>query len=312
MIGPALLALLLQVAAPAAPSFPVQLGVSVTTDTVTVGERFIAIIRVRAPRGASIVFPTESDSSSAAAITATQIIGKPAVDSTVDSTSITMSAAYRLAAWDVGPQPFGLPDIAVTYRGQTGYVSVADRGVFVRSVLPDDSALRVPKPPRPAIEIAPFNWLPWLIALAALVAAGLAWRLWIWYRNRRNAPLDPFTAAQRDFARVEAMKLIESGEPERHAALMTDVMRDYLAARVPEIERSQTSAELISSAGRIHGVAGGLGELLWQADLIKFARAGVSADESTRLGMRARETVRAVEDHFVAEEQKKEETRSAA
>jgi hypothetical protein len=312
VIGLAGLVLLLQVANPAAPTFPVQLGVSVTSDTVTVGERFIAILRVRAPIGASIRFPTESDSASSSAVTGTQLIGKPAIDSTVDSTSITMSAAYRLAAWDIGPQRLGLPDIAVTYRGKTGYVSVADRGVFVRSVLPDDSTLRVPKPPRPAIEITPFNWLPWLLALAALVAAGLAWRLWIWYRNRRNAPLDPFSAAQRDFARVEAMQLLQAGDTGRHAALMTDVMREYLAARVPEIERSHTSSELLSAGGRIHGVAGGLGELLWRADLIKFARAGITRDEAEEIAAKARGAVQAVEDHFVGEERKKDETRDAA
>lgn len=311
MIGFAGLLLLLQVSN-TTPAFPVQLGVSVTSDTVTVGERFIAIIRVRAPLGASIRFPTESDSAASSAITGTQLIGKPAIDSTVDSTSITMSAAYRLAAWDVGPQRFGLPDIALTYRGQTGYVSLADRGVFVRSVLPDDSTLHVPKLPRPAIEIAPFNWLPWLMALAALVAAGLAWRVWIWYRNRRNAPLDPFSAAQRSFARVEAMQLLQAGESGRHAALMTDVMRDYLAARVPEIERSHTSSELLSAGGRIHAVAGGLGELLWRADLIKFAGARIARDEGEEIGVKARRVVEAVEDHFVAEERKKEETRKAA
>ena len=312
MTSLATLALLLQVSAASPPSFPVQLGVNVTTDTVTVGERFIAIIRVRAPIGATIRFPTESDSTTAAALTGTQIIGTPAVDSTADSTSITMSAAYRLAAWDVGLQRLGLPDIAVSYRGQTGYVSVADRAVFVRSVLPDDSALRVPKPPRPAIEIRPFNWLPWLLALAALVAAGIAWRIWIWYRNRRAAPLDPYSAAQREFSRVEAMKLVESGEPERHAALMSDVMRDYLAARVPEIERSHTSAELLGASHRIHSVAGGLGELLWRADLIKFARLGLATGEAQELGVKAREIVQAVEDYFIAEEKKSAETRSAA
>ena len=312
MIGLAGVVLLLQVANPAAPAFPVQLGVSVTSDTVTVGERFIAILRVRAPIGASIRFPTESDSASSSAITGTQLIGKPAIDSTVDSTGITMSAAYRLAAWDIGPQRLGLPDIAVTYRGKTGYVSVADRGMFVRSVLPDDSTLRVPKPPRPAIEITPFNWVPWLLALAALVAAGLAWRLWIWYRNRRNAPVDPYSAAQRDFARVEAMQLLEAGDTGRHAALMTDVMREYLAARVPEIDRSHTSSELLSAGGRIHGVAGGLGELLWRADLIKFARAGITRDEAEEIAAKARGTVQAVEDLFVAEERKKDETRNAA
>ncbi|MGE5748335.1 MAG: hypothetical protein ACM31F_00130, partial [Gemmatimonas sp.] len=76
MILHTLVSLLLQVASPAAPAppkapvsrpdFPVQLGVNVTSDTVTVGQRFVAIIRVRAPRGATIEFPTASDSTSQA------------------------------------------------------------------------------------------------------------------------------------------------------------------------------------------------------------------------------------------------------
>lgn len=312
MISFAALMLLLQITAPGRPNFPVQLGVNVTSDTVTVGERFIAIIRVRAPKGAAVQFPTESDSSSAAAITGMQLLGKPAIDATFDSTSVTMSAAYRFAAWDVGPQRLGLPDIAVVYNGQRGYVSVANRGVFVRSVLPADSTLRVPKPPRPAIDIVPFNWLPLLIALAVIAAGTLLWRIWIWYRNRRSAPLDPFSAAQREFARVEAMNLIQAGEPARHAALMSDVMREYLASRVPEIERSHTSTELLSAGRRIQPVAGGLGELLWRADLIKFARSAVDADEAAQLGSNARGIVQAVEDFFVGEEQRAAESRSAA
>lgn len=311
----ALLAFLLQagVTAPVArvPEFPVQLAVSTTPDTVTVGQRFVVIIRVRAPRGAAIQFPTESDSATSASPTATQLLGKPAIQSVPDSSRLTMTAAYRLAAWDVGPQKLGLPDIVVRFGGRTGYVSLADRGVFVRSVLPADSTLRIPKPPRPQIEVVPFNWLPWLIALAALVAAGLLWRLWIWYRRRRNAPLDPFSAAEREFARIEAMHLIESGEGERHAAMMSDVMREYLAARVPEIERSFTSSELLASAGRIHAAARGLGELLWRTDLIKFANTRVDGDESERLGIAARAIVKAVEDHLTAEEEDTDE-RSAA
>ncbi|MEO8194651.1 MAG: hypothetical protein ABI681_12440 [Gemmatimonadales bacterium] len=315
------LALLMQAAAPPPPStarptraqaeIPVQLGVNVTADTVTVGQRFVAIIRVRAPRGATIEFPTTSDSATAAAPTGMQLLGKPAVQAVPDSINTTMTAAYRLAAWDVGTQRLGLPDIVVRLGTRTGYVSLADRGVFVRSVLPADSTLRVPKPPRPAIEIAPFNWLPWLLALAALVAAGLLWRLWIWYRRRRDKPIDPFTAAEREFDRIESMHLVEAGEGERHAASMSDVMRDYLAARVPAIDRSQTSSELLASTGRIHEPARGLGELLWRTDLVKFANARVEPDEAERLGAAARAIVRAVEAHLVDEE-KEPEMKAAA
>ena len=309
MIGLAGIAFLLQAATG---QIPVQLGASVTADSLTVGERFIAILRVRAPKGATIDFPTAVDSASANSITGMELIGKPAIETLQDTSALMMSAAYRLAAWDTGPQRIALPDIVVHYNGQTGYVSVSDRGIFVKSVLPQDSAQRVPKPLRPAIQISPFNWLPWIVALAALVVAGGIWRLWIWYRNRKSAPVDPFTQAQREFDRIEALKLIQSGEAERHAALMSDVMRDYLAARVPEIERSHTSSELLAAGARVHAVAKQLGELLWRADLVKFARADISPDDAEKLGKSARDVVQSVEDYFVGEEEKARDSRKAA
>ncbi len=307
MIGVALFALLLQ----GVPQIPVQLGVRANPDTVTVGERFVVIVRVRTPRGATVEFPTQSDSASIASPTAAALLGKPAINQVEDSSGVTYSAAYRFAAWDVGVQKLGLPDIAVHSGGKTGFVSLANRTVFVRSVLPADTSQHKPKPPRPPIVVQPFNWLPWLIALAAIVAALSLWRVFIWYRRRKNAPLDPYSAAERDFTRIVAMDLVEAGEPERHAALMSDVMREYLAARVPEIERSYTSSELLAAAPRIHSVARGLGELLWRADLIKFANARVGGDEADKLGSSARGFVKAVEDFLIDEEENSAE-RSAA
>ncbi len=316
-----LVALLLQVATPPAasapaqqkplPDFPVQLGVRLTPDTVTVGQRFVALIKVRAPVGASIVFPTESDSAAKATATATQMIGKPAVQTTQDSTGVTGTAAYRLAAWDIDAQSLGIGDIVVRLNGKTGYVSLAGAQVFVSSVLPADTTKRVPKPARPPIDIKPFDWLPWLIALAALVIAGILWRVWVWYRNRKDAPLDPYRAAERDFARIEAMGLVAAGEGERHASLMSDAMRDYLSARAPGVERSQTSSELLASAAWIHGVARGLGDLLWRADLVKFAAAPIAPDEAEKLGRSARAVVSSVETHLVEKEKAEKEAQKA-
>jgi hypothetical protein len=251
------------------------------------------------------------DSASANSLTGMEMIGKPAIDTLPDSASITASAAYRLAAWDVDLQRLGLPDIVVRYNGQTGYVSVADRGVFVKSVLPADSTLRIPKPARPAILITGLNWRPLLLALALIAAALGLWRLWIWYRRRKDAPLDPYDAAQREFTRIEGMNLLVSGQGELHAALMSDVMREYLARRVPEIERSHTSSELIAAGGRIYPAAGGLGELLWRTDLIKFARIGVTPEEAEKLGASARAVVESVEEHIVAGEERAREEKAA-
>jgi hypothetical protein len=297
---------------PGTSGIPVQLGVTVSKDTVTVGQRFIAVLRVRAPRGATIEFPTTTDSASANALTGMELIGKPVVATLPDSTSQTMSAAYRLAAWDIGLQRLALTDIVVRYSGQVGYVSLAARGVFVKSVLPEDSALRVPKPARPVMGITGFNWRPLLLALLLLAALLGIWRIWIWYRNRRNAPLDPYDEAQQEFARIEAMRLVDAGEGEQHATLMSDVMREYLARRIPEIERSHTSSELVAASGRIHSAASGLGELLWRTDLIKFARIGLAPDEATSLGATARSIVENVEDYILAEEEREKQEAKAA
>jgi len=292
----------------AAPQFNVQLGSKVTPDTVTVGQRFILLLKVRAPLGAKVQFPAGVDSAVAANATAPQIIGTPLLDSVPDANGTTRTAAYRFTAWDVGPQRLGLGNIAITLNGRTEYVSLADQSVFVRSVLPADTTLRQPKPPRPPIVLVPFNWWPLIAALIAIALALLAWWLWRWFRRRRAKPLPPFETAEREFARIEAMRLLESGEPERYVVLMTDVMRDYLAARVEGVHRSQTTQQLIAAAAPIHAYAAGLGQLLSRADLIKFARERSSPDEARTLGQQARAIVKQVEEHFVALEKAKAET----
>ena len=288
-----------------APHFNVQLGSKVTPDTVTVGQWFILLLKVRAPAGSQIQFPIAVDNAATASPTAPQIIGTPLLDSVPDATGTTRTAAYRLTAWDIGLQRLGLGSIAITLNGTTEYVSLADQAVFVRSVLPADTTQRQPKPLRPPIVLAPFNWWPLIALLIAILAALLAWWLWRWYRRRRAAPLPPFETAEREFARIEAMRVIESGEPDRYVVLMTDVMRIYLATRVESVHRSQTTQQLIAAAAPIHAYAAGLAQLLSRADLVKFARERISPDEARALGQQARAIVRQVEDHFVALEKEK-------
>jgi hypothetical protein len=137
----------------------------------------------------------------------------------------------------------------------------------------------------------------------------LAWRLFIWYR-RRSRLLDPYSTAEREFARIEAMRLIASGQPELHAALMSDVLRNYLAARVDGIERSHTSSELLANSHEIQSGAQGLGDLLWRTDLVKFANHPVDELEAERLGHSSKEIARSVERALV--ERKEESERKAA
>src|SRR6185437_11392966 len=157
----------------------------------------------------------------------------------------TAVALYHLVAWDVGTQPLRFPDVKVSFQGQERTIPLGGASVFVKSVLPADTALRIPKPPRPLIVLPVFNWRLWAAILAAVIALVLLWWIWRRYRNRPKPPIDPYVRAQQEFARIEGRKLLEKDEEEEYVAAMANVVRDYLAARVPGVRRSDTTTELL-------------------------------------------------------------------
>ena len=270
----------------------VQRGILVRPDTVTVGDPFEVVVRVRAPRGSTIAFPEPPAAEPTADI---EPIDPRAVTQAADSGAVEQTARYRLVAWNVGQLPITLDDIVVQTPSGEQRVSLDGVSVFVRSVLPADSAERVPKPARELFAPVRPLWLYWLIAATvALILALFAW--WYWRRRRRRGLVgdDPLAAAEREFDRIEAMRLVEAGERGRHVALMIDVLRDYLAARYPGAVRSLTSWELLSVAARSlrHVPASRLEALLGEADLVKFARRPVTMDRARELGREARAIVR--------------------
>ncbi len=283
-------ALLLLALQPGATSTPrVQMGVDVQPDTVTVGDPFRVTIRVRAPEGAAIEFPAGPDSAADVEALDTRQVRPSAATGVIEQTAV-----YRLVAWDVGRVPLALPDVRVRLPAGDQRASLADLAVEVRSVLPADSALRVPKPQRPPL-VAPIPWWIWALLAAAAIAL-LSLLIWLWRRRRRHPPpalvVDPFEAAQREFARVEALGLVEAGERGRYAALIVDVVRDYLAARVGEAPLSLTSRELLAAIRNRRSVpVARLDPLLEEVDQIKFARRAVSVERAREIGREARAIV---------------------
>jgi hypothetical protein len=281
-----------QLGTPARDSLQVQMGYRVSPDTVIVGEPFSLFIKVLAPKGVRFEFPSGPDTATQNGVRPVEVRGEKIVTMLGD----TAVALYRLVAWDVGTQLLRVPDVRVTYEGQERRPSLAAASVFVKSVLPADTSLRVPKPARPLIVLPVFNWLKWLALLAALVALVLAWWAWRRYRNRPKPPIDPYVRAQQEFARIKERRLLETGEPEQYVAAMVDVGREYLAARVPGLRRSNTSSELLQRMQPREGVEGELPRLLDRADLVKFARAAIAGDDARQVGS----LVEAIVDHVEA------------
>jgi hypothetical protein len=292
-----LLLLLLQAIAPRTAqspqsALPVQMGYRVSPDSVLIGQPFSLFIKVLAPKGVRFEFPLAPDTTTQNGVRPIELRGEKVVSMLGD----TAVALYRLVAWDIGTQPLRFPDVRVTFEGQERRLPLGGASVFVKSVLPADTSLRVPKPARPLIVLPVINWLLWLGLLAAVVAAVLLWWAWRRYRNRPKPPVDPYVRAQQEFARIEARRLLEDGQSAEYFAAMVDVAREYLAARIPGVRRSDTSSELLRAMKPRDGVEAELPRLLEEADLVKFARGEITAAEAREAG----QALRSVVDHVEA------------
>ena len=292
--------LLLQAAVPlsargqqgvAAP-IPIQMGYRVSPDTVIVGQQLNLFVKIAAPMGVRFEFPAGPDTAMQNGVRPIEVRGEKLVSMLGD----TAVALYHLVAWDVGVQPLRMPDVRAALGGQERLLPLAGASVFVKSVLPADTSLRVPKPPRPLIVLPVFNWWPWLALAAAIIAAVLLWWAWRRYRNRPQAPVDPYVRAQREFDRVERMGLLDADRGPEYLARMVDVAREYLAARVPGVRRSDTTSELLLAMQPHDGVEAELPRLLERADLVKFAQEDLPRDEGREAGL----AVRAIVDHVEA------------
>lgn len=263
--------------------------VTVEKDSVRIGDPFRIFIHVRAPKQATIEFPDALDSTATV-----QSIDPRAVYAQADSNYFSENAVYRVAAWDIGRQPLRIPDVIIRLGDLTRVVPIVGRSVFVVSVLPADSAARVPKPARALLEDTFIPW--WVWALLAAVIGMLVGLWWLWRRRRRSGAagviVDPYLRAQRDFQRIEGLGLVDAGERSRHVALVVDVLREYIADRFTDAPLALTSTELLGATQHARTLPHDrLMRILNEADLIKFAKRPVTAERARDIGREAQALV---------------------
>ena len=206
-------------------------------------------------------------------------------------------ALYRPGVQDI--PAFGVPWVQVV-TGHRGVVTTAPATVEIVPVLPAGNPtlrdIREPEPPRG----------PGPLPLAAAGALGAAVLVWALLRGRPRARLatvaetPPEAAAARGpwEEALAGLDRLAAERPEGRDAIAAwyaagaDVLREYLesAERLPARER--TTSELLWALPPRLGEGGlrrRLQEILWRADLVKFARARPGSDDRATFLADARE-----------------------
>ncbi len=276
--------------APAPPRFEV----GVRPDTVTVGDRFLVVLGVSAPPGVRVELPARLDS------TADLHPAGERIDR-VDTVARRETAAYPMVAWRPGAPAPAFAQVRATYPdGAVATLRVPVRLPFVRSVLPADTALVVPRGPKDVIGPSrDLRLLAALVLLALLLLAPsalLARRL----LRRRLAgrpgalPGDPRARALAALDDARRTSLVERGEWKAFYTLTSDALRGFLDALSSRWSADLTSDELaraLDEAGVDRGAAAAVCSLLAEADAVKFARERSTAEEAERHWRRTRDWV---------------------
>jgi hypothetical protein len=282
----------------AGPGDTLQATVRILPDTVVIGAPFRVLIRVRAPRGLTVQFPPGPDSGGAIEALDPRTVEAGRGDSVMSE----VTATYRLAAWDLGQQSLVLGSLVT--RGPSGAspIPLGDLSVFVASTLPASPAARRPRPARPLFADDNPWWKQWEVALAALAALATLWLILRHLRRTRRrptVPVGPYAVAEREFANLDHLALLEAGERGRYVALLAEIVRTYLTRRLGHASLSETTTELVAELRADTRVpVERLCTLLIETDLVKFARAPVPIDRPRSLGTEARAVVAEIERGF--------------
>lgn len=289
----AFLALLLLLQGTATPQRAPAVTARVTPETPAVGEPITIELRVRAPRGSAIRFPVLPDTG-----TRIEPLDPRSVREVLDDEGVERTAVYRLIAWDTGRVDVVFGDIVVGRDGAEQRFPVRLAELRIHSVLPRDTALRVPREARPLMESSTMPWRWWVAGVVVLLLAWWGWKSW---RARRAAAAlqDPGAAvrARAAFAHLRSFGLLTAGEPGRHALGHVAILRRFLGERWPDLPPPLTATELAERAPAqdFPILPERLVTLVRRAEALAYAGATIDAAEAERLGIEATDIVEDLE-----------------
>ncbi|HEU4366235.1 MAG TPA: DUF4381 family protein [Candidatus Krumholzibacteria bacterium] len=257
----------------------------VSADTVTVGERFHVTYQVTYADSLSLVEP---------------ILIAPGTCRVVESRwehadggAVRGQVVFILVSIDsvrVPEQVF----LFVTGHGDTLRAWSEPVDLEIRFLSAESQDLR----PLKEQWTMPPNWLWWILAGAGVLALAGATAWWIRRRRARRPVADvprvlipPDIEALTELERIEAMGLVARGEFKTFYTLVIDAVRRYLEARFGVEALDRTTHELLRDLARRGDTIQGLGALLEEADLVKFAKYKPDVTHAEAAMKRARDVV---------------------
>ncbi len=244
----------------------VNVSTETKADSVTVGQRFDVVYRLTFPDSLKALTPEKLPSGSCRLVSASWKDAQPGARV---GRATFMPVSLDSVVVPSFPIDFVAPD-GDTLRAWTDRVDLP-----LKLIAADSKDL---KPLKQQWQ-APRNWLAWIAAglgALALIAAAV-W--WFRRRRRRGEPvaapevrLPPDFVALTELERIEAMGLVERGEYKAFYTRVVDVIRRYIEERFGVEAMDRTTGELLDDLARHGKRIDGLGALMNEADLVKFAK----------------------------------------
>ena len=262
------------------PSPDLSFRITLTPDSITVGDPIAVVIEAAGPPGATLLLPQIADSVGPFTV----LDAGPPVAGSRDG-KVTVRRTAKVTRFRTGPASFPeLPLLWVRAPGDTAVAFSTPVPVRVRSLLTgpaDASKLHDLKPVVPLVR--PRWWLWGLIALGAAALAFAAWRYRHFLRRRRIIveppplpPLPPEVAFEAGLESLLARRLPEHGLVKDYYGELSLLFRRYLEDRLGFLALEETRREImVSVEGRTDLRAeeiARLGEWLTEDELVKFAK----------------------------------------
>ncbi len=252
-----------------APDSLVSVSTECKTDSVTVGQRFDVTCRATFADSLKALTPADVPQGTCRLISSkwndSHEKDRAVRTGTLVFIPVSLDSAY------VPPMPLDF----VTPHGDTLRAWTDAIDLPIRLIAAGSKEL---KPLKQQWE-APRNWTLWIVLVLAVIALVVALVWWIRRRRRRVAPVEvpelrlpPDFVALKELERVAALGLVERGEYKTFYTLVVDAVRRYVEARFGVEAMDRTTQELLDDLNRRYTRIDGLGALMTEADLVKFAK----------------------------------------